>query len=247
MNKIPFATPLSPNLSPFSSTAVDSNAPVTPGAWVPASSGPPADPLDWFSNMIPHCMDYAQAARASGQPIIGIMCEYALRELILAAGAVPVCLCGGDADTIPAAEAHLPVNLCPLVKSTYGYLVAKANPFLEIADLVIAETTCDAKKKMFELMGEKRSTYLIELPHKKDNLISLPLFTRLDQTISRNSLPCRFPTYFSSCREQTATDRVTGLLQGAAKGRRKKRRKSSDFRVMPGKVAIFFPSGLRMA
>ena len=72
----------------------------------------------------------------------------------MAAGGVPVCLCGGSAQTIPAAEQHLPANLCPLIKSTYGYHVLRSNPFLEMADLVVGETTCDGKKKMYELMAE---------------------------------------------------------------------------------------------
>lgn len=125
--------------------------------------------LDWFGQMIPNCKDFAAKGHATGKPIVGIMCEFAPRELIMAAGAVPVCLCGGDADTIPAAETQLPSNLCPLIKSTYGYFVEKSNPFLEMADFVLAETTCDGKKKMFELMSEQRPTYLMELPQKADD------------------------------------------------------------------------------
>jgi benzoyl-CoA reductase/2-hydroxyglutaryl-CoA dehydratase subunit BcrC/BadD/HgdB len=119
--------------------------------------------------MIPHCLEYAAMAKRRGQPVVGIMCEYTPRELIMAAGGVPVCLCGGIAETIPAAEQHLPNNLCPLIKSTYGYLLEHANPFLEMADLVVAETTCDGKKKVFELMAEARPTYLLELPQKADD------------------------------------------------------------------------------
>jgi len=118
--------------------------------------------------MISHCLEYAEAAKAQGKPIVGIMCEYTPRELIMAAGGVPVCLCGGDPDTIPAAEKHLPSNLCPLIKSTYGYLVEGSNPFLEMADLVVAETTCDGKKKMFELMAESRPMHVLELPQKEN-------------------------------------------------------------------------------
>jgi benzoyl-CoA reductase/2-hydroxyglutaryl-CoA dehydratase subunit BcrC/BadD/HgdB len=135
-------------------------------------------PLAWFQEMVPHCKDFAVAAHHSGLPIIGIMCEYAPRELILAAGGVPVCLCGGDHETIAAAEAHLPANLCPLIKSTYGFLLAKSNPFLELADLIVAETTCDGKKKMFELMAGQRETYLLELPQKEDDPDALELWVR---------------------------------------------------------------------
>ena len=134
-----------------------------------ATSGEPPDPLAWFSGMIDHCYDYAEAARAQGRPIVGIMCEFTPREIILAAGAVPVCLCGGSAATIPAAEQYLPANLCPLIKSTFGYHITGKNPFLNWADLIVAETTCDGKKKMFELLGASKPMYVLELPQKSEN------------------------------------------------------------------------------
>ncbi len=142
-------------------------SPCCGGAATPcdASSSPEA----WFANMIPNCLAYAKEAKEQGRPIVGILCEYTPRELIMAAGAVPVCLCGGSPETIPAAEEHLPANLCPLIKSTFGYHVQKSNPFLEMADLIVAETTCDGKKKMYELMGETRPMVVLELPQKPDD------------------------------------------------------------------------------
>ncbi|MGM0490584.1 MAG: double-cubane-cluster-containing anaerobic reductase [Planctomycetota bacterium] len=126
-------------------------------------------PLDWFDRMIPNCLAYAKTARQQRRPIVGIMCEFTPRELIMAAGGVPVCLCGGSNATIPDAETQLPSNLCPLIKSTYGYHVNGGNPFLEMADLIVAETTCDGKKKMYELMSESRPMYVLELPQKVDD------------------------------------------------------------------------------
>jgi benzoyl-CoA reductase/2-hydroxyglutaryl-CoA dehydratase subunit BcrC/BadD/HgdB len=70
---------------------------------------------------------------------------------------------------IPAAESRLPANLCPLIKSTYGYSVTKANPFLEMADLLVAETTCDGKKKMYELLAERHQMHILELPQKPND------------------------------------------------------------------------------
>ena len=112
--------------------------------------------MDYFGGMIDHCYDYAQVAKQQGHPIVGIMCEFTPREIILAAGGVPICLCGGSSETIAAAEQYLPANLCPLIKSTFGYQVTGKNPFLNWADLVVAETTCDGKKKMFELLGASK-------------------------------------------------------------------------------------------
>ena len=135
-------------------------------------------PLAWFDNMIQNCLAYASDAKARGKRIVGILCEYTPRELIMAADAVPVCLCGGSAEMIGPAEEHLPANLCPLIKSTYGYHVQKANPFLEIAEMVVAETTCDGKKKMYELMAQTRAMHVLELPQKPDDSDALAHWIR---------------------------------------------------------------------
>ncbi len=134
-----------------------------------ANKGLESGPLEWFGKMIQNCYEYAMQAKASGKHIVGIMCEYTPRELIMAADAVPVCLCGGSAEMIGPAEEDLPANLCPLIKSTYGYHLQKANPFLEMADLIVAETTCDGKKKMYELMNQTRHMYVLELPQKPED------------------------------------------------------------------------------
>ncbi len=123
----------------------------------------------WFDDMVDHCYEYAEQAHSTGQPIVGIMCEFTPREIIMAGGGIPVCLCGGSVEMIAPAEEDLPSNLCPLIKSTYGYHKEKANPFLEWASLIVAETTCDGKKKMYELMAETRDMHVLELPQKPDD------------------------------------------------------------------------------
>ncbi len=148
---------------------VDPCAPPSAGGCAVRDAQVAEGPLAWFANMIEHCLEYAESAKSQGRPVVGIMCEYTPREIILAAGAVPVCLCGGSAETIPAAEQDLPANLCPLIKSTYGYCRQRANPFLEMADLLVAETTCDGKKKMFEWMARTHPMYVLELPQKPDD------------------------------------------------------------------------------
>ena len=122
-----------------------------------------------FDRMIQNCCEYANNAKAQGRPIVGIMCEYTPRELIMAAGAVPVCLCGGSEQKIAPAEQDLPASLCPLIKSTYGYHITDTNPLLAMADLIVAETTCDGKKKMYELMAQSRPMHILELPQKADD------------------------------------------------------------------------------
>lgn len=141
-------------------------------------STPEECPTAWFDNMIGNCYEHAMTAESGGKHIVGILCEYTPRELIMAAGGIPVGLCGGSAETIPAAEADLPANLCPLIKSTYGYHITKKNPFLEMAELIVAETTCDGKKKMYELMAETRPMYVMELPQKSDDADALEHWTQ---------------------------------------------------------------------
>ena len=46
-------------------------------------------------------------------------------------------------------EANLPRNLCPLIKSSYGFALIDTCPYFYFSDLVVGETTCDGKKKMF--------------------------------------------------------------------------------------------------
>lgn len=126
------------------------------------------DPFEYFRQHTSTCLQYAQQAKAEGRKIIGIYCEFTPRELILAAGAVPICLCGGTQSTISTAEEDLPNNLCPLIKSSYGYIKQESCPFFEMADAVVAETTCDGKKKMYELLADRKPLHILELPQKPD-------------------------------------------------------------------------------
>jgi benzoyl-CoA reductase/2-hydroxyglutaryl-CoA dehydratase subunit BcrC/BadD/HgdB len=141
--------------------------------------------------MIEHCLDYARTAKAQGKPIVGILCEFTPREMILAAGGVPVCLCGGSQKTAQAAEAVLPAGLCPLIKSTFGYHLEQSNPFLEMADLLVAETTCDGKKKMYELLARTRPIHVLELPQKPDDPDALAHW-RYELVKLRRALETRF-------------------------------------------------------
>lgn len=61
-------------------------------------------------------------AKEQGKKVVGFYCTYGPQELAIAAGAIPVGLCGTREEPIAAAEADLPRNLCPLIKSSYGFL-----------------------------------------------------------------------------------------------------------------------------
>ncbi len=87
-------------------------------------------------------------AKEKGVKVVGIYCTYGPRELVLAAGGIPVGLCGTKQEPIAVAERDLPRNLCPMVKSSYGFAAGDTCPYFHLADLVIGETTCDGKKHL---------------------------------------------------------------------------------------------------
>lgn len=114
--------------------------------------------------------------KESGAKVVGAYCTYTPLEIIYAAGLVPVSLCSSSNDAIRHAEIDLPKNLCPLIKASYGVAVSDTCPYFYFADLIVGETTCDGKKKMYELMGKVKDTYILQLPQKYDDEASFKLW-----------------------------------------------------------------------
>lgn len=109
-------------------------------------------------------MDYKKI----GGKIAGCLCTYTPQEILDAGGIGSVGLCGTSNETIPDAEKVLPKNLCPLIKSTYGFAMTEKCPYTYFSDIIIGETTCDGKKKMYELLGEIKDVHVMHLPQGKD-------------------------------------------------------------------------------
>ncbi len=134
------------------------------------------DKINDFRNIREVNLMRIKDGKEKGQKVVGIYCTYCPQELILAAGAVPVSLCGTREEPIAAAEEVLPRNLCPLIKSSYGFAATDTCPFFHFSDLIIGETTCDGKKKMFEIMGSIKPVHVMQLPHVMDCEASLELW-----------------------------------------------------------------------
>lgn len=100
-------------------------------------------------------------------PLIGVFCTYFPQEIALAMGASTVSLCASSDETIDEAEQDLPRNLCPLIKSSYGFAKTDKCPFFYFSDLVVGETTCDGKKKMYEYLSEFKPVHVMELPNSQ--------------------------------------------------------------------------------
>ena len=109
-----------------------------------------------------------KAHKDNGGKIVGTYCSFIPTELIMAAGAIPVTLCATSEEPIAAAQEHLPSNLCPLIKASYGFALTDTCPYFYFSDFIVGETTCDGKKKMFELMNDIKDTYVMQLPSSRD-------------------------------------------------------------------------------
>ncbi len=105
--------------------------------------------------------------RQAGGKVVGTYCLYVPEELIRAAGAWSVGLCAGAEWAYDAVEQILPRNTCALIKSMVGFKLGKVCPYLEEADLLIGETTCDGKKKAYEELGTMQPLHVLELPQMK--------------------------------------------------------------------------------
>ncbi len=125
--------------------------------------------FDKITTIFEHNTLRLQEAKEAGKHVVGQFCLYSPSEIALAAGAIPVSLCGTKNDSIPAAETELPRSLCPLIKSSYGFALQKSCPYLSASDVVVADTTCDGKKKMYEYLAEKVPLILLQLPQIQDD------------------------------------------------------------------------------
>jgi benzoyl-CoA reductase/2-hydroxyglutaryl-CoA dehydratase subunit BcrC/BadD/HgdB len=128
---------------------------------------------------------HLQKKREEGKKIAGIYCSYAPAELIRAMDIVPAGLCAFSNKTIEAAEAVLPANLCPLIKSSYGFIITDTCPFYGVSDVIIGETTCDGKKKMFELISERKPTHIMDLPQLPDEAEALSNWTLMIRKLQK--------------------------------------------------------------
>ena len=106
-------------------------------------------------------------AQKKGQKVFGTFCVYVPDEVVIAADGIVTGLCGGSQFWVPDGEAVLPKSTCPLIKASVGARLGKTCPFFRIADMYVGETTCDGKKKAWEILGEDVPMYIMDMPQMK--------------------------------------------------------------------------------
>jgi benzoyl-CoA reductase/2-hydroxyglutaryl-CoA dehydratase subunit BcrC/BadD/HgdB len=106
-------------------------------------------------------------AQRNGQKVFGTFCVYVPDEVVLAADGIVTGLCGGSQFWVPDGEAVLPKSTCSLIKASVGARLGKTCPFFRIADMYVGETTCDGKKKAYEILGEDVPMVIMDVPQMK--------------------------------------------------------------------------------
>ena len=107
-------------------------------------------------------------AKQAGRKVIGAFCVFVPEEIVLATDAILVGLCTGADFAMEDVEKNLPRNTCSLIKSAFGFKLSRVCPFLEAADMVVGENTCDGKKKSYEQLQKLiPNLYVMDLPQQK--------------------------------------------------------------------------------
>lgn len=105
--------------------------------------------------------------KKNGGKVLGTFCVFVPEEVILAAGAIGVGLCGGSQFWIEDGEKVMPRNLCPLIKAFVGAKIGGTCPYVQSCDMLVGETTCDGKKKAWEILDEYVPVHVMDLPQMK--------------------------------------------------------------------------------
>ncbi|MBW2345427.1 MAG: 2-hydroxyacyl-CoA dehydratase [Deltaproteobacteria bacterium] len=106
--------------------------------------------------------------KAAGRKVIGSFCVFVPEEIVRAVDGTLVGLCTGADFAMDEVEKLLPRNTCSLIKSAFGFKLGKVCPYLESADMIVGENTCDGKKKSYEtLKNLVPNLYVMDIPQMK--------------------------------------------------------------------------------
>src|SRR5512136_2615798 len=114
-----------------------------------------------------------RAAKEAGKKVVGYTCLFAPTELILAADAIPVRVNSGWYDTSKLGDRVVPVEVCPVLRSTIGAKMIELSPFLEQSDALISVLTCDGMTKLGEILSDYKIIWGMNVPRIKDATQSL--------------------------------------------------------------------------
>lgn len=124
--------------------------------------------FDEIANLFGQRQEEIAAEKAKGKKVIGYTCLFAPTELISAANAIPVRVNSGWYDATKVGDRVVPVEVCPVIRSTIGAKMIELSPFLEQSDALINVLTCDGMTKLSEIMSDYKPVWGMNVPRVKD-------------------------------------------------------------------------------
>lgn len=112
-----------------------------------------------------------EKSRRAGRKTAVCFCSHVPLEVLDAAGFTAVRLPQIE-ECRESYPAILPKNVCPAVRSCCAVC---QDPALKDVDLILTESSCDGKKKMYELLENREKQYYYQVPQAVDRAYAGPL------------------------------------------------------------------------
>ncbi len=141
--------------------------------------------FDEISNFFGQREKEIREQKEAGKKVIGYSCMFAPVELILAADAIPVRIGSGWYDAAKLGDRIMPVEICPVIRSTVGAKMVNLSPYLELSDAIINPLTCDGRTKLSEILSDYKPMWPMCPPRVKDDPHSLSLWKEEIQAIKK--------------------------------------------------------------
>lgn len=139
--------------------------------------------FDEISNFFGRREKEIKEQKEAGKKVIGYSCIFAPIEMILAADAIPVRIGSGWYDTAKLGDRIMPVEICPIIRSTVGAKMVSLSPYLELSDAVVIPLTCDGRTKLSEMLSDFKEIWLMNPPRVKDDPHTLGMWKEEIQVI----------------------------------------------------------------
>ncbi|MBU4200553.1 MAG: 2-hydroxyacyl-CoA dehydratase family protein [Verrucomicrobia bacterium] len=119
--------------------------------------------IGWFEDLMRN-RDFSTKQR----PRVGYLCNMIPQELAWALGADAVRLDCGNAGAALVGEEMLSGEICPLAKASFGVFMNK-DSMANSCDVVALPTSCDAKKKLGQILDDIKPAFMLALPPEQDH------------------------------------------------------------------------------
>lgn len=124
-------------------------------------------------------------AKEEGKKVIGYFCIFAPIELILAADAIPVRVNSGWYDPAKFGDRIVPVEVCPVIRSTIGAKMVSLSPYLELSDAILSTLTCDGMTKLSEIISDSKPVWTMVPPRIKDSAQAIRFWSEQIRSVKK--------------------------------------------------------------